>query len=323
MKITALMIVIDEAEYVYYALKSIYDVVDEIIIVEGASIRRFVEGGGGQVTEEGLSVDSTKEEIERLIDEDIDHKVKYYQHGWVDNVGTLREICFSKVSLDTDYCLIVDADSVFHPKEIQGLRDWVDRYPNIGAIAVLELMFFWDFSHCLTVSPEKLELCNYMESGLFWKYLPDFVFVAQRPHQRPYGDSKNFLESLFVVDQNDVEEHKDQMINLVAPKGLFKSYHYGWVHRPEIMRYHILRWAHASLSTLREGKATESMKRWIVPMVGMDNEELWEYYQTYHKLWTGIFDETVEEHLEEFQGEHPPIMKTHPYYGKSKEELGW
>ena len=84
-----------------------------------------------------------------------------------------------------------------------------------------------------------------------------------------------------------------------------------------------MRWAHAKINAVIRGSQDEKLKRWCEPIIGKSDEEILEYYRAYHKIWTGIYDETVGEHLEEFHGEHPEVMKKHPFYGKSKEELGW
>jgi len=323
MKLTVQMVVINEEDYVYFALKSIYDVVEEIVIVEGAARNRYGREAieQGFLTEEGLSTDGTQAEIQRMLDEDADHKIKYIRYGWQQSVNDLRRHCHQNVSSNTDYCLILDSDAVYRPREIQCLRNLVIGYPSIWMIAAKELMFFLDLNHILTVGEDYLQMCNYIDSGLFWKYLPDIEILGQRPYRlgqkMELGLRRTRFQELKTLDK------KGEKLYLFEPAGLFDILHFGWVHTPEKMERHILRWAHATRNLVARGGGDERMKRWCAPILESNDGEIMEYYQTYHKIWTGIYDESVEEHLEKFTGTYPVVMLEHPYYGKSAEELGW
>lgn len=319
MKLTALMVCINEEDYIYYALKSIYDVVEEIIIVEGAANHRFAPDAEerGVLSPRGLSGDNTYLEIQRMLDEDVDHKITVIRHGRADTVNTLRRIGLRSMHPDADYCLVVDADTLFKPEEIISLRSLVTTYPNIWMIASRELMFFLDFGHILTVGKKYLKLCNYLDTGLFWKYSTELEFRAQRP----YWKNEKFEAKLQPLwDLRRYSRETPQCLFSIT--GVFQEFHYGWVHTPEKMEGHILRIAHAHINRAAAGDTTGHFPQFL-PLVGKSDKEILSWYHTYHKIWTGLFDETVEEHLEEFKGAHPRIMKTHPYHGKSKKELGW
>lgn len=322
MKLTAQMVVINEEDYVYYALKSIYDVVEKIVIIEGAATNRFGKDAveRGFVLESGLSADRTHREINRILDEDVDKKIDYIQYGWTETVNNLREYCHSKVDEDTDYNLIIDSDALYKAEEIQRLRNLVETHPSIWMIAAKELMFFLDLNHILTVDQEHLQLCNYIDSGLFWKHLPNLKIFGQRPY---YNSNKmeSFLKRVSVQGLDKIQD--EERLYLFEPNGVFDIFHYGWVHTASQMEQHILRWAHATRNMVRRGGGDERIKRWCTPILDSNDEEILEYYRTYHKIWTGIYDESVGEHLEIFQGEHPSIIRFHPYFGKNAEEMGW
>lgn len=182
-------------------------------------------------------------------------------------------------------------------------------------------MFFLDLGHILTVGEKYLEACHYTDSGFFWKYLPNIEIRGQRPHwlrkKMELSLRRTRLYELELIDE------EDEKLYLYEPIGLFDFYHFGWVHTPEKMEWHILRWAHATRNLVGRGGGDERMKRWCAPILESNDEEILEYYRTYHKIWTGIWDESVEEHLEEFIGTYPAVMLDHPYYGKSAEDLGW
>lgn len=318
MKLSAQMVVINEEDYVYYCLKSIYPVVEEIIIVEGADIQRHSKESVErcELTPEGLSGDGTYEQIQRMLDEDVDHKIQYLRKGWVSEMDEIRSICYDKVGKDTDYCVVTDADSLFHPDEILAVRELVETYPNIWAVASEEMMFFWDLQHYLTVAPNKLEYCHFADSSLFWKYREEFSIRGQRPFWQ--GDRLEIV----LPRVASMSGHTEQVNYHPTPPPLH-AFHYGWVHTQESMEQHLLRWAHATCHLVRHGGGNPNMQQWCAPILESDDEEILEYYRTYHKVFSGIFDQSVGEHLEEFEGEHPPVMQEHPYWGKTIEEMGW
>lgn len=323
MKISAQCVVINEEDYVYFSLKSIYEVVDQIIIVEGADVQRHSKDAvdTGVLSPGGFSGDNTRQEINRLLDEDVDHKVLYIRQGWVDSMDELRTICYKETAPDTDYVLVADADSLFHPDDITRLIPLLEEYPYIWTVQAIELMFFMDIYHVLTVDPDKLAYCNMLESGLFWKYDPAFVMKGQRPHIKGRMQNTEKLES--AIDRATDPTGWNTPINLCAPEYRLRAFHYGWVHTPEKMDQHILRWAHASIDLIKRDGGDPKLISWVAPILDCDDEDILDYYHLYHKIWTGVYDQSVGEHLEPFDGKHPPVMEQHPYFGKTAEELGW
>jgi hypothetical protein len=150
MKITALMTVINDEDYVWWALKSIYNAVDSIVIVEGTALDNW--GDLRHFTEKGLSTDSTFDEIMRFMnEEDPLEKIIYQRLGFVDTKNALRQRTLELCPKDTEYCLVADADHLYDEFEIRSLRGLCERYPNIRVVHGTHLMFFCDMHHILWV----------------------------------------------------------------------------------------------------------------------------------------------------------------------------
>jgi glycosyltransferase involved in cell wall biosynthesis len=320
MKLTALMIVINEEDYVYYSLRSVESVVDEFIIVEGAAADRFGVNAvrDGILTGEGLSTDRTEEEIRRFMNESR-RDIKYRRLGWSENVNALRDQCLRLVDPDTDYCLVLDADAAFDDVEIAEFREILSRNPQIWMVETREFMFYLDFQHILTVSPEKLRFCNCIDSGLLWRYVPEVSMIGQRP----YIDGTKMEELMQRASITDLKTVSNWACLLSGELGVLSSYHYGWVHSPKKIEQHLLRWAHAQIDLVKRGGGDEKLCQWCSPILKSSDDEILSYYQAYHKIYTQEFDSKVGEHVAHFEGRHPKIMESHPFYGKNKAELGW
>lgn len=319
MKLTSLTVVINDEDYIYYAIKSIYDVVDQIIIVEGAAKPRFGPDAVklGIITRQGLSGDRTGHEIEKLLAGDSEKKIKYIPYGWAETVNQLRQISLSHVLQDTDYCLITDADVVYKPKEINHLRNIVEKNPKIKMIACLYLMFFRSFDNILVVGDENLERCNYIYPNFFFRYTPEIYYQGQHP----YIGEDQYVRLLRRITLDELNSNQDSY--LFDKQGIFSAYHYGWARTQAKVEQHLLRWSQIILRKLSEGGGREGHWDYYLPLMGRSSEEILEYHRTYHKLWTNIFDAEVKEQLIPFQGTHPLVIHSHPYFGKSAEELGW
>ena len=105
-KISAVMIVKDEAEFIEKCIKSIYEYVDEIVVVDTGS------------------KDRTKEIVEKfkycLPDQKVWDKVQLYDFEWCDDFSAARNFANEKAT--GDWLLSVDADEV-----ITGLRNIRDK----------------------------------------------------------------------------------------------------------------------------------------------------------------------------------------------------
>lgn len=94
--ISLCMIVKDEEDVLERCLASVYDIVDEIIIVDTGS------------------ADNTKEIAARYTD-------KIFDFEWVDDFSKARNYAFSQAK--SDYCMWLDADDVIEPEDRQKLNE--------------------------------------------------------------------------------------------------------------------------------------------------------------------------------------------------------
>lgn len=137
-KITACYIVFNEAEYIKYSVKSIYDFVDNIIIVEGSSeaVRQYAH-------EDGSSTDGTVLIIESM--EDPDNKIKLIQGKWKDKTEQRNVYC--QLLDDTDYAFIIDGDEVWDKFNLNKIEQMIFSRPDIPALQFNFKDFWKDFRH--------------------------------------------------------------------------------------------------------------------------------------------------------------------------------
>lgn len=142
MSICTVMIVLNEADYIFQSLMSIYDVVDHIVIVEGATqyaVRDFVSA-------QGLSTDGTPQLIQAFIDHvDKKKKVKWVRAGWAQTKTNLRNRTLEHVPRGTNYLLKIDGDELYFPQEIkaavQAMRE------SDALMATAQHLMFWGSTH--------------------------------------------------------------------------------------------------------------------------------------------------------------------------------
>lgn len=163
MKVYACYIVLNEADYLDLSIKSIYNAVDGIIIVEGAE--KIIRN---QATKEGLSIDNTTNIIKGY--PDYLHKIKYIQKGWVDWQGDLRNEYLKYLPKDTDWFLMIDGDELYKEAELNyALRIVQDMNFKFDVIAFNHVQFYRDIYH----------IKHHLQDTLFYrlyKYYPDMYY---------------------------------------------------------------------------------------------------------------------------------------------------
>jgi len=161
MKITAYYMILNEEDWIDLSIKSIYPVVDEIIIVEGATqYAKFMSN------EKGLSIDRTEERINTI--NDCSDKIKYFQIGFVDTMIDLKNFCLQKVSEDTDYIIILSGDEIYSASELENLFSFA-RQTDFNIFSVNHYLFF----------KSPCELIHHSEPMVFkkiYKYFPDMEY---------------------------------------------------------------------------------------------------------------------------------------------------
>lgn len=139
----------NEEEFAAQVLRSIYDEVDRIIVIEGAVENR------PNSTPDGHSIDRTVEIIQDFkANHDPKKKVLFVQikKHWK-NLEEIKQT-FLDMSFPGDWLIINDADEFYRPEDIRRLRVAIDRYPHICEFVPTFLHFYRDFKHVAVPGPE-------------------------------------------------------------------------------------------------------------------------------------------------------------------------
>lgn len=139
----------NEEEFAPLVLKSLYNEVDKIIVIEGAVENR------PNSTPEGLSTDRTTEIIDDFkANHDPDKKVMVIRikKPWK-NLEEMKQT-FLDMSVPGDWILINDADEFYRPEDIARLRRAIDLNPYACEFVPNFLHFYRDFRHVAVPGPE-------------------------------------------------------------------------------------------------------------------------------------------------------------------------
>lgn len=139
----------NEEEFAPLVLASIYDEVDQIIVIEGAV------GERDDATEDGHSTDRTLEILKDFKEnKDPDNKIQLIsiKRAW----KSLEEMkqTFLDLTSKGDWLIINDADEFYRPEDIRRVRVAIDRHPHASEFVPLFLHFYRDFSHVAVPGPE-------------------------------------------------------------------------------------------------------------------------------------------------------------------------
>ena len=139
----------NEEEFADAVLRSIYNEVDRIIVIEGAVENR------PNSTDDGHSTDSTVEIIRDFKDNhDPDKKVIFIQikKPWK-NLEDMKQT-FLDMSVPGEWIIINDADEFYRPKDIRRLRRAIELNPYACEFVPNFLHFYRDFWHVAVPGPE-------------------------------------------------------------------------------------------------------------------------------------------------------------------------
>jgi hypothetical protein len=139
----------NEEEFASIVLASIYNEVDQIIVVEGAVENR------PNSTPDGHSIDRTQEIIKDFIqNHDPEKKIVFIsiKKPWK-NLEELKQI-FIDVTNDGDWLIINDADEIYRPEDIKRVRRAIELHPHACEFIPIFLHFYRDFRHIQAPAPE-------------------------------------------------------------------------------------------------------------------------------------------------------------------------
>lgn len=315
MFLTARILFLNEVDYIRYVLRSIYPAVDYIVVAEGC-IEEYGKATGG-ITKRGLSTDGSPDEVlEFISDEDPDGKVTHIAVGWVKNYAELANEALGFFPRETTHFLNVDADEVYKPKDIQVVKDLFEEHPGLCGVAVDRFHFYLDFNtlrankHAKPLEPTGGTMFRKFYTG---EYYPD-----KAAEHNPYLDGRPLTDRWLPwklsdgpLEMGETAAKAKGYDGITLRERMVPQYHYGWVREEDKMLERVIQ-------TYRRADAYHpESAQWT----HMSDTELVEYIYTYHPMWTGI--PVAEDTLESFEGEHPAVMKTHPFYGKIKEDFRW
>ncbi len=139
----------NEEEFAPIVLKSIYDQVDQIIVIEGAVENR------PKSTPDGHSIDRTWEIIQDFQNNhDPQKKVLSLKirKPWK-NLEELKQT-FIELTNEGDWLIINDADEIYRPEDIVRVRKAIELHPHACEFIPTFIHFYRDFQHVYAPAPE-------------------------------------------------------------------------------------------------------------------------------------------------------------------------
>lgn len=147
MKLIAYYALYNEVEYIEYSLRSIYDYVDQIIIIEGAWKETYLTNG------EKRSNDGTIEKIQGFPDPQNKITIHYDNE---DNQLAQRNKIFGYLPNEDCWMLLIDGDEVYDPAEIVKIKELTKVNDLTKAFRFKSLIFINDFYHYCEVEYFRL-----------------------------------------------------------------------------------------------------------------------------------------------------------------------
>lgn len=158
MKICACLTVLNEEDWLFLTLKSIYPYMDKIVIAEGAEPSAMFSA-----TPEGLSIDKTADIIRTFPDPQ--DKIVFIQKGSVATLHDLRNAALSKMPPDTDWVLSMGGDTLYKPEDLEYCLEIIPKAPQVSIYDFNSFMFHRDIYH---LKYDLIPMCV----PRFWKYYP-------------------------------------------------------------------------------------------------------------------------------------------------------
>lgn len=288
MTVCAAYIVLNECDYIFQSLKSIYSSVDKIVIVEGATKYAVREA----VSPLGLSTDGTPQLIQAFIDHvDFQMKVKWVRAGWVDRKADLRNRGFEHVPEGTSFILRMDGDELLRAEEINLALQAMLDYPR-ALVAEARHFMFWGSTHRLL---EQVPGPGY--AGMLFRSTPGMYCAGH--------------EDLWVSPGQRFYDDPDRVIR---PDG-FNLYHYGYVKFARAGVYK--RWAR-----LRQMQAEASDLSQFRYLKDKDDYDLYLEAISHGKFFNLANIDGEHESIMPFTGPHPEPIVGHPFFGRPPQFFG-
>jgi len=189
-------------------------------------------------------------------------------------------------------------------------------------------MFFLDLHHILTIDEVHKRPFGHYLTVLFYRYSPELYYrrdvtffdnqLMPQGWLHPAREARP--EELGTVE-GDVAVYPPQ----------FHFWHMGWVGNVETIEAHLLKTTYSRVLRVKwvEANTPEKLsrldKRLWFPMATWSEEEILNYWHTYHKIWTRVFDESVGERCVPYEWHSPlkELVIRHPFWGRDRTWFGF
>lgn len=190
-KVTFCIIVCNGDDYIYECVKNIYPYAHSICIAEGATIN-WVEA---LKWSDPRSKDNTIQLLNKLIEEDIDNKIRIIHK--LTPYKDKNEQCNYYMKLvpdDTDYIWIIDDDEFYLEEDIEKMFEILNtkKYSHVK----VRMYHFWKNYETIRVGNVEPFVSR------IWKYEPGYFFTNHRPMTILDKNGKN-LEKIKCLNGDD------------------------------------------------------------------------------------------------------------------------
>lgn len=283
MRITAGMIVHNGEPFVGYALRAIYDFIDEIIVVEGA-----VEKAVFAANPDGSSTDGTVETLRSFPDPD--NKITLIQGKWQKKLDQ-SQAWFDRAT--GDYVWIVDSDEMYLPHDIVEVKQMLEHDPEITVVSFYHRTF-WHNLHTELVGPP-------------WEGNRDVVYERIFKRGPGYRYIKHRHPTVVDADGVSLVDKKLVRANEMRRRGIF-IYHYSYVDADQVWRKMQYHRARGSTNAAIPGWYEKVYMAWLDDPAGVE-------------LKYGTFPNGTGGWTQPYYGPHPPAMYEHPLMQKEKDHV--
>jgi len=311
MKWFACYITLNGGEYIWYSIKSIYDFIKEsggkIIIIEGST------DYAKAVNEEGLSLDDTEHIINDFIKDSPEDFIIYKRLGKVKDKTVLRQAYIDALDKlpdgqrpdhERDMVLVVDDDELYKKDDLDRLNEYLERHHQVMHVFNPQRWFWKDFNH--VADSDEYGCMEQIAKGkradrLFFDMIGTRVRQGQY-HERIFRwqDGMHYPSHATISDKEgrqiyiDDEYRKRRIVFPGCPR-----YHYGYLTETKRM------WERFRYYELRDKARISSnpLNVWLDNYGGF--------------LLKGAPLNTVTM-VKPYFGDHPEIIKEHPYWKLGK-----
>lgn len=197
----------------------IYPHVDEIIIVEGATMARTrkFDGDASSFTKNGGSTDGTLDILFSLPDP-ANKIVVERSRGWWDGKTAMCNEAANRAT--GDYIWQVDSDEFYHEKDVPAILQWLDA-DRPSAMHFFANHFWGGFHDIISKGSEHLWGADIPWKRIFRHY-PGAKWISHEPPEYQLPDGRICNQQADVITRE-----------MTLARGV-KLYHYGYVHQAQV-----------------------------------------------------------------------------------------